>query len=148
PALVAPTTLIELARHLLANRLRDAIPNETDHYDHEEDRREDAHREANAEQGMLGLRRVGLITIAGQQPASDRAAEAEPRLEREEDRGEHHAGRATAGLPLRIVGGVGKHRPEKWYRRRIGDGAYQLEPVSGANGIGRHDDERREEDRR
>jgi hypothetical protein len=69
----------------------------------------------------------GNVAVRREQPAADRAAEPEARLEREDDSGEDDRRGAPAILPLGEVRDVGHHRPEQWNRESVGELAQHLD---------------------
>src|SRR5262245_26261005 len=85
---VSAATLFQLAGNLSFQLLADLVPHEADDDDDHQQRREDADREANAEQRVHGLRGVRAVAVARQQPSRHRATETQTSLEREQNGGE------------------------------------------------------------
>ena len=116
--------------------------------DHRPQRGDEAHHHHDAVDGAGTLCHVGLVAVVGQQPAGAGAADGPAELLRKRGGREDQPGGAAAVFPLRVVGGVGIHRP---HQRRGRRGAQADQRMCGPNHrqvVGRHEVKARGQHRR
>ena len=123
----------DLRHALLVERVQEHKQGERDDA---EGGREDAHELDEAVQRPGGLDLVGDEAEKAHEDEREPAGHA-PALLLCEYRGrEDEAGRAPPGLPLRVVRGVGVHRPEERAQRAAGDGADRVYAVDEVELVG------------